>query len=306
MIELFSTTQARSESGIEFWNQLLGDTFQGLVVDPVDTRFHAELQRWSLDGMALTWPRSTGARIARSRATHRNDRLVLHILQSGVCQASHRGGQTEMAPGDMVIFSAEEAYVFDAPKDHQMLVAEFDRSLLTTKMVDVDAHIARVISGQHASTRILRNFLLSVWREGGSNLDTASAEPYADMIVGLAAVALQAPSSACDQRSDPVLSRIRGIVEARLSEPGLSPSGIAEQIGVPLRTVQLATAKAGTTLSAYILRRRLERASELLVSAPGLSVTQLALDLGFNDCSYFSRRFHAAFGASPSEYRTSH
>ena len=306
VIEIFSTSQAHAETGVEFWNDLLGQTYQGLVVDPLDCRFRAELKRWSLDRMTLTWPQSTRARVSRMRVAQSPDNLVLHILHTGRCAVSHRGRTAHLAPGDMVLCAAQEAYKFDAPDDHQMLIVEFDRSLLANRMTDVDAHIARLVSGEFASTRILRNFLLSLWREGSSNLDGDSSTLFNDTILSLTAAALQATPAQGATGDDLSLARVKGIIEARLHDAGLTPSSIAVQVGMPLRTLQLACAKRGITLSAYILRRRLEKACELLVNSPDRPVTAIAFDVGFNDCAYFTRRFHAAYGVSPSEYRTRH
>lgn len=306
MIEIFSTSQAHSETGVDFWNDLLGQTYQGLVVDPLDRRFRAELKRWSLDQMTLTWPQSTSARVSRMRVARSTDNLVLHILHTGRCTVSHRGHASHLAPGDMVLCAAQEAYEFNAPDDHQMLIVEFDRSLLAHRMTDVDAHIARPVSGEFASTRILRNFLLSLWREGSTNLDGDASALYNDTILSLTAAALQANPAPSATGDDVSLTRVKGIIEARLHDAALTPSSIAEQIGMPLRTLQLACAKRGITLSAYIIRRRLEKACELLVHSQGRSVTAIAYDVGFNDCAYFARRFHAAYGVSPSEYRTRH
>ncbi len=306
MIEIFSTAQAESESGIEFWNTLLGETYRGLIVDPVGQRFHAELKRWSLDGMTLTWPQSAAARISRSRAMRSDDALVLHVLHAGQCTVSHRGREAHLAPGDMVLCAAQEAYSFEAPERHQMLIVEFDQAMLASRMTDVEAHLARPVSGQFASTRILRNFLLSLWHEASANLDGPTSAVYSDTILSLVVAALQAEPSQAVAGDEPLLARIKGIVEARLGDAGLTPSAIADQIGMPLRTLQLACSKRGITLSNYIVRRRLEKARELLVNRPGVPVTAIAYELGFNDCAYFARRFHAAFGVSPTAFRTRH
>ena len=173
------------------------------------------------------------------RVAQSPDNLVLHILHTGRCAVSHRGRTANLAPGDMVLCAAQEAYAFDAPHDHQMLIVEFDRTLLADRMTDVDAHIARPVSGEIASTRILRSFLLSLWREGASNLDNASSCLYNDTILSLTAAALQARPEPGATGTDLSLARVKGIIEARLHDTGLTPSSIADQMGMPLRTLQL-------------------------------------------------------------------
>lgn len=57
-----------------------------------------------------------------------------------------------------------------------------------------------------------------------------------------------------------------------------------------------------TTLSDYIMKLRMERA-ELLLSTTELSVTEISLQTGFNNISFFIRSFKKAYGQPPLKYR---
>ena len=56
----------------------------------------------------------------------------------------------------------------------------------------------------------------------------------------------------------------------------------------------------GETPVEYITTYRLEMASEMLLS--GAKVTDVALDCGFNDLSYFIHIFKKNLGISPKQY----
>jgi AraC-like DNA-binding protein len=58
----------------------------------------------------------------------------------------------------------------------------------------------------------------------------------------------------------------------------------------------------GETPRAYLTRRRVERAKNLLRAA-NLTVTEICLLVGFESLGAFSSRFHQLVGMSPSEYR---
>jgi AraC-like DNA-binding protein len=58
----------------------------------------------------------------------------------------------------------------------------------------------------------------------------------------------------------------------------------------------------GETPRAYLTRRRIERAKDLLRSA-NLSVTEICMLVGFESLGSFSARFAALVGQSPSDYR---
>jgi len=58
----------------------------------------------------------------------------------------------------------------------------------------------------------------------------------------------------------------------------------------------------GETLTAFVTRMRLERALHRLAHGPAGTLTEIALDAGFNSASDFSRRFRAQYGVAPSRF----
>ena len=62
-------------------------------------------------------------------------------------------------------------------------------------------------------------------------------------------------------------------------------------------------AATGENVATHVIRRRLERAVFLFKSDPDLSVTQVALQVGFQSPEHFSRSFKDKFGVSPKEFR---
>jgi transcriptional regulator GlxA family with amidase domain len=61
-------------------------------------------------------------------------------------------------------------------------------------------------------------------------------------------------------------------------------------------------ATTGVTPHQWLLRARLRDAAGKLAMTMA-PVTDIALDVGFEDLSNFTRTFHAEFGASPRQYR---
>ncbi|WBX87918.1 AraC family transcriptional regulator [Achromobacter mucicolens] len=76
------------------------------------------------------------------------------------------------------------------------------------------------------------------------------------------------------------------------------PGRVARMVGLSERRLQeLMREHVGRSVHAYLSDVRLMRASELLRS--GMSVTQVAGDLGYSSLSHFSKIFKARYGASP-------
>lgn len=62
-------------------------------------------------------------------------------------------------------------------------------------------------------------------------------------------------------------------------------------------------AAVGMAPMEYVNRQRMRRARVLLREQPDWGVTRIALDIGFNDGSYFARVFQRVHGCSPSSWR---
>jgi AraC-like DNA-binding protein len=105
-------------------------------------------------------------------------------------------------------------------------------------------------------------------------------------------------------RADRLRREAKAQIDSRLASPQFDSAELAEVLGVSARYLQMVFAQVGTTPSRFLLSRRLEAAAARLRRLDGpCSVTDVALDCGFNDLSYFSRSFRRRFGASPLHYR---
>jgi AraC-like DNA-binding protein len=92
------------------------------------------------------------------------------------------------------------------------------------------------------------------------------------------------------------------IMRARSDEP-LSMASVAREVGVGLRSLQLAFIEARAMGPRdVLLRMRLERARERLLNAAPLdTVTSIALDCGFAHLGRFPAAYRTAFGELPTE-----
>ena len=103
-------------------------------------------------------------------------------------------------------------------------------------------------------------------------------------------------------RNIAVLSAALEIVEQRLCEP-MNAADLAKDCFVSYSGLQKLFAYAfGCSVSEYITKRRLSKASMELLST-GKSVTDVALDYQYNSLEAFSRAFRRFWGITPSEFR---
>jgi AraC-like DNA-binding protein len=100
------------------------------------------------------------------------------------------------------------------------------------------------------------------------------------------------------------IARVLRRLEASSTEPA-SLADLSRAAGLSryhfLRTFKRVT---GITPHQWILRTRLRHAAERLVMSRE-PITEIALDVGFDDFSNFIRSFRTEFGVSPGRYRIS-
>ncbi|MFG2915024.1 helix-turn-helix domain-containing protein [Kitasatospora sp. NPDC048298] len=104
--------------------------------------------------------------------------------------------------------------------------------------------------------------------------------------------------------NDAVLFRVRQFVRRHLSDPGLSPEGIARAHGVSARYLHRLFEGEGRTLYQWIREQRLEGCRRALLATPAdsLSVGLIARRWGFTSPGQLSRAFHGAYGLSPTDW----
>lgn len=306
MIDMASTRTLDAQDKIDFWNDLIGSTYPGMVVDPLAAGFDARLSVWEFADVRMVRPVSTSAKItrhARSQGNPLPPKYIVHTLVRGEARLDQRGRRATLQEGDMVICASDEFYQFDAFSSHEMLVAEVETQELSNRLPNIDDFVARTISGKLPGTRLLRRFMDSLWQEAREPMQDQHWHMHADVLVDLVVASLEASRGDASVSVDPLLKSVQDLIDERLGDFDLGPASISRDLGVPLRTLQAVAARGGTTIGRMIVQHRLRKAATLLVAQQPRSVTDIAVECGFADPSYFARRFQEAFGTSPRKYR---
>ncbi len=147
---------------------------------------------------------------------------------------------------------------------------------------------------------LLRELILHIVRLGMLTDGDPAHERLEALLVDLLAAAETAPL-ALPLPADP---RAKGFAQGLLDDPGgrASLAGLARGSGASLRTLQrLFLAETGLALDAWRGRARMQQALASL--GAGASVTEAALDAGYQGPSAFIAAFKRAFGTTPSRYR---
>ena len=98
------------------------------------------------------------------------------------------------------------------------------------------------------------------------------------------------------------LLRAKDLIDRAYGEPLDVPALARTAFASEAHFIRSFRAAFGETPHRYLLRRRVERAKELLRETND-SVTEISLDVGFRSLGSFSSAFRAIAGESPSGYR---
>jgi AraC family transcriptional activator of tynA and feaB len=100
-------------------------------------------------------------------------------------------------------------------------------------------------------------------------------------------------------------AKVKLYIEQHLRDPDLSPCSIASRLKLSSRYLRMIFASGSETVSAYILRRRLEECARQMADAQwrGHSIAEIAFAWGFNSAPHFTRSFRERYGVSPRHYR---
>ncbi|MDD7740421.1 MAG: response regulator [Fusicatenibacter sp.] len=106
-----------------------------------------------------------------------------------------------------------------------------------------------------------------------------------------------------DSRRENVIEQLEGYIEQHLGED-LSRSVLAKKVYLSEDYIsKLFVKETGMSIPNYIAARRMERAKEYLRNS-GLPISKIALEVGYNNFSYFSKTFRDMTGYTPNEYRS--
>ena len=147
---------------------------------------------------------------------------------------------------------------------------------------------ARLLRGQRSASVTVPRDLLSVpGRMNGNGIRSGRAT--------------QAAGDRTERPPD-LLSTLRDVLSAYLQDGPLAIGQAAEMAGVSPRTLQRRLRQSGISYSGLLQQVRYERAANFLRESD-VTILEVALHVGYEDPSHFSRAFRRFAGVSPKQYR---
>jgi AraC-like DNA-binding protein len=308
----FSTRDVPARDRVALWREVLGRQLLRLDIEPLSGRvFRGNVCLRALPGLKVMSGSSSACRIERTREliADANSDVRLAVNCVGSQTLMQRGREIALAPGDATLVSCGEC-LRAVRSPGRVLGLHIPFAALAALVIDLDDAVMRLIPRDTPALRLLTSYVDILENED------ALATPelrhivaiHVHDLVALAIGATRDVEANAQSRSVGAarLHAIKTHIVKNLDRSTLSLAFVAARQRVTPRYIQMLFEAEGTTFSAFVRGQRLACAYRMLTD-PRLidrNISTVAFDAGFEDLSYFNRRFRRHFAATPSEART--
>ena len=312
MRTVFSTSAVHARHRFDYWHS----TARERLVDHDSTpacrsTFHAELRAGALADVGLVLFENSAMTVSHT-AAHASrlftDELFICRQMTGALLIEQDGRDATLQPGDIALLDPRLPYIGRFSARSATLVLKVPRRPFEARTGRTRELTVRSLKPQAAETG-LTSALLAALPQYVEGLAPSAEELVRDQVLDLFAMALlKATQQRMPRVSNPrsvVLLNVRAAIDARLTDPSLTPQEVAAAAAVSVRYANDVLEEASTSIQRLIQTRRLARCRQALQdpSQRHRTVSDIAYSWGFSDMTHFGRKFKAAFGVLPSEYR---
>jgi AraC-like DNA-binding protein len=277
-----------------------------------DRPFEATLEAAAIGPLVYAKMSGTINRVTRTAQSIRADLLDKYLLVmnlgTSVIGGTYRTSEVALGTGSAFLDGLQPQH-FTGGDDNTWVNLTLPRKLLSDSFARIEDKQGIMIESGNESLTLLRNYL--------KMLDMAALPTGSGLMDHVAATIVDLVGLATGAKGDEAeLAGMRGLRAARLQailnqirsnyrNPALSAPLVGLQLGLSARYVQDLLATTGTGFSERILELRLQDAKSMLSDPRYLDkrISEIALDVGFGDISYFNRSFRRRFGCSPKAAR---
>lgn len=291
---------------------------------PCAVRFDHEVDRvdvfnrmtaWQVGDTDLLRSEGSGMRMTRTRkhvAKDADGRVAVVIQERGNSTIDYFDSEVpeNRRPGELFCVDLTAPYEYAWNGDGSHFCLSVPGELLALPRDTIQTACRQIRSSP--LYELFRRHLIGLSRDAGvlSGDPAAASVAYAstELFRALMASASHNSRYALPAVTETMLSQIRTYIQQHIDDSGLNPDQIAAALNISVRQLFKICAQADFSIEQWIINLRLERARAELArpTAATPPIAAVARRVGFVDASHFSRRFKAAYGISPREWRLLH
>ncbi len=303
---VLSTQNIQPRDVVEYWHDVVSKIYAPCNNILFGDEFFAQAELTEFGSSELSYISSRPVsyhRTLKNIKMDNKDDIFISVMLKGKCNFMQFEKHVEQSAGDILLHDSAYPYLYTYPSDYCSIFYKLPRSLLSRKMLSVNALGGTVISAQSPYAKAICAFLQTAYQVGPDLTDCSCSE-FSEPISSILSTCLRSATEHEDKYHYRVLlNKIKLFMQENYLNETLSLSFIAEQQHISVRTLTRIFAEEGESPMSWLQSQRLQKAYQMIVSQPDRSITEIALLHCFNDLSHFSRVFRKRFGKSPRAVR---
>jgi AraC-like DNA-binding protein len=308
----WSTAALRPREQFSYWHDAVCDAFLTVATErPRGAAFEGAIRSHALGAVTFTAVRSEAHDVLRTRAGVArtvDDQVFVNLQLRGRCVMRQDGRELMMDAGDAAFVDGTRRFDLLFLDDMRLVCVQVPRRLLAARLGRLEGRTCQPLADTPGVGALLRSYLSAVG-DGIADIPRAQYEAVAENLCDLIGIAAGAAPCVLERGPRALRAAQRQAVMAHIrtisADPGLDPAAVARHFRCSVRTLHGLFEGAGTTFGRYLREQRLLACRRALADPARRheTVAQIAFAAGFNDLSYFHRRFRERFGATPEAAR---
>jgi AraC family transcriptional regulator, positive regulator of tynA and feaB len=293
-----------SEVFVREWEKEISDGCQPTSSLATTDEFHVKSRALKMHDVAIIDLHGVSAVRSDNIPTKFDQQVRMFVVRRGAWTrdgSRNRGDQT-LSTGEFVLEHTDRKSRYETAPDTTAKLFVLPAAILSPLLGN------RITIGSAASAEVRLLVAYSdMLHETVADLSAAGVEATRNSLLELAKAVAIGGFDDTEPRLLPALAQAaKSLADRHLADPELSPTMLARELHVSVRTLQRAFAAAGESMASYIRHRRLDEARfALTVPYSQPSISELAAYWHFADASHFIRAFKKRYHQTPAEYARS-
>lgn len=280
------------------------------TAEPIGAQHAPASIKWaSADGVTLSRAHMSPLRLLNPGKEQKfHDKYYVYTANQTTLLKSEGRPVLHLQPDELIILGSETPCEFMMSRHYITSSLVIEGDLFHQYLPDPRRILGRRLTLPYRLHEVLRCALDTAWELSSAGVFDSAGPKLAHSFLSILALA-PFPDEAAEKIRSSALdfrcNQIRAYIDKNFWRPDLTVMVVAKHFQLSPRYIQQALSVGGITPGEYLRNCRLEAAARRLRDPAHAhrSITQIALDCGFNSSAYFSTEFRRAHGMSPRDFR---
>lgn len=312
-MEKFSTLSIDPSHQSKKWQMFMREVYYDLEVKGVSQSLRGQLSTYHVGDVSLSQFDSDAQRVFRTTERVRtapDDSYVCVLPVRGKLFFNQNDREGFLERGGYVLITSATFYELSCNDNFLNWTIKVPGNLLRAKFPEIDDHLACQFSNNKGVAREFIEYCAHAAKVAESStphVQKFMERSVVDLMLAMVMGEIRTDFTAEGGAMRALRGRIFKVISESYADPDLSPTKIAEEVGISLGYLHRVISSTGSSVSSYVMDCRLQMAYErLMIDSEVVPIKQIAIDVGFQNMSHFSKVFMRKYGLTPRQFRLQH